>query len=830
MKQINKISDYLTSMTVKEMEAILHDIDNLLIGQQIIYVVDTFDIIEYTIPFFDSKKYHSNQNSFKFQNAIIYDSVFGNDSKIKFCLFKEYRMELLSIRNQISFRSSDYNELKETVIDRLRNKTIDLNIENFSDILNILDKNLELIVFLSVLHESQYNLYDKFIKFLTSKIDLFDISKDNEGNTKNLNILLNTTESTDFAKKVYNEFVEKIIGYLAGLVDDMDRYSYLENSYRDICVIERTLLINNELEKNKSNIKLHYLSSASSKTNEIFSIINNFDINKNTSINRTIFQVFLLNILISNLDLSIAKEFINSLIAIKKSLNISNSGSKFVLRQNLETINSTDNNISTTLKLLDNILSNTENQINNSFIYSIYKSKKQNFSNIIKNLKSSEKINDQNLVHFLDEVSEYFNTSEYHMNFQDTIFHFENLRVNKVVSNKVKILHNISKEKFVPLGKDVIKNSFHHLPFLIFADTEITNLSSSLYSFFDQLTNDPTNKELTSPRYKKLVLNIVKSLSHLNKRNLFDYMVEYITLNFVNLLTPGPIFSLPTDSKTYIESKEDIILNRFENQKLIIKKSKVRYGKFEGTYSILKASFLGSEIITELDYFLVWIYRRQLKFDEAIELSTYYIDNEELNEGQKYRFYHGRGLANCSKAYDLLHNNKAIHDINLYFNKSMNDLLLVLSHIDNKIDNLNLSNPLLNLFVKTKVGILNNIIDSKIRVMEIIDCFSHKELSECRKLLKILKKDLDLITTNENNFYSNFPTINHTEAELEYYEAKDLFSRNLFYEAKLKIEEALKRSYNFDKKNDIIAPNFRKIYNKIFLFYNEIEDYTNYID
>ncbi len=195
MKQINKISDYLTSMTVKEMEAILHDIDNLLIGQQIIYVVDTFDIIEYTIPFFDSKKYHSNQNSFKFQNAIIYDSVFGNDSKIKFCLFKEYRMELLSIRNQISFRSSDYNELKETVIDRLRNKTIDLNIENFSDILNILDKNLELIVFLSVLHESQYNLYDKFIKFLTSKIDLFDISKDNEGNTKNLNILLNTTES-----------------------------------------------------------------------------------------------------------------------------------------------------------------------------------------------------------------------------------------------------------------------------------------------------------------------------------------------------------------------------------------------------------------------------------------------------------------------------------------------------------------------------------------------------------------------------------------------------------------------------------------------------------
>ena len=214
-----------------------------------------------------------------------------------------------------------------------------------------------------------------------------------------------------------------------------------------------------------------------------------------------------------------------------------------------------------------------------------------------------------------------------------------------------------------------------------------------------------------------------------------------------------------------------------------------------------KNSFIKSEI----DYLLIWLYRRIKKFDEAIK-----IGNEYSNLENEPRFLHGLALAHESKAYNNFYkgNNyielKELKISKKYFLLSLEEYQRILQDT---------FYPLSNLILKQQIGILNSIIDTNIRLLEKSKHIDKAFLEEGRYFMEILKSKVDLL--NPSIDYNELGTINHTECELEFYEARILFKEKKYSDALKKLSYASKRSRLFVKKKEIVGDKFQTIISDI---------------
>lgn len=818
MANINKVKSFLTNLSTSELEEIKQDLKNVAQGNEIFYVVDTFDIVNYTLPFTDENYIESIDDSTIFYKAISYEKIFGQESKIKLCLLDEYKAELLSIKNNIYRRLNSFPALRKKFINLLKNNTTLFNKNNSEEIERVLSDNFELIVFIMIFIEHGENIYQRFSNFLKQRIDIFEFNSGVKEVDQFITEIFSKTKGSDLSLRIFDKFVEDSKIHLLSLDSDIDRYIFLENSFRDIVVVDRLLHANKLIKQNPDHkFQFHYLSSAPYKSNQIFSLMKDsgnrlFEDQKdlNLGIHRNIYQVFLLDFLSSNVQSNIEQpvNFINSLISIKTQFNYIEFTNEMLEKK--EVIELLENpNSYEVLNSLRHLLDRSRNEIENSFFYSTYKEYSNKVSQQLNNLKKEK--NYRGVSDFVSVINKYLKKDSLFVNIDATISNLEVFRQTYLLSNKMKYIKKQNLLTFIPLGQDIIKNCFHHLPYLLFLSTRKNEISKLLYEFFDSITDNPLEIEKTTTKFNSHLGEIINAISISKNDGLFHVIQEFLILYFINIIAPTPETFSQSDFHNFYK-KEDEILSIIKNQKSLIKNSIIRPKvEISGKTRKVKLERLKSNLICEIDYFQIWLLRRNRNFDKCIEICNSYINNKQFDNS---RFLHGRGLTFCSIAYDSYFKNRDSSEIISNLKLSINDLLnakelyetIILKNKDDIIFS--------RLLWKNIIGILNNIIDSKIRIIEITKQITKKDLDSCRNHLMEVKR-IFKNKLNHESTYDDFPTINHTEAELEYYEAKDYFDRGLFIKAYEKINEATIRSYFFEKKTGTVSKNFRGIIKNI---------------
>lgn len=811
----NGIDFLLEILSIQELNEIKNDLELFERGYQLAYAVDTYDIVNYSLPFFDDNYFKDIKKSVDYYKIIAYENVFSDKSDFNFCLLDEYKIELISIKNKIQKRFENFNATQKKLLDTINKTAGNLNDKkNINKVSKLIKTNLDFIIASMIFIDHGSNIYDRFFSFLEDKINTFEyVSKDEEVDAK-INEIFADTKQSELTRYLYDNFVDEITGQLLSLESTLQRYIYLENSFRDIIVIDRTLNINLKLQTSGIKHVFLYLSSAPTKSDIFFEILRK---KKNTlptiegienfNFHRNIFQLFLFNFFLEALGTNRAFvfSFIKELIELKTEKVFVENTTESLENKRKVNISESHQKI---LKLLEDILKSNSLNIENSILYSVYQNYNTKIEETLKNMNKADESSAFRLL--LSNIAKTINKGGvFRDNLGAALTSLGKMRQTYQLSNKLKHLNKEQLSTFIPIGRDVVKNNFHHLPYLLFLNNPKSELKNSLYNLFDSITNNPSETDQLTKRFNDNIHAVLKVINSKRKPIFKDEVNEFLTLLFLNLISPpsNPIIR---------ENSEEEICNILLDRKSLVERSNISF-KIEEKKgrSFLKAKIDDSSIIQEIDYFIIWLFRRTQQFERALSLCNKYIHTTEITDP---RFYHGRGLVYCSMGYDMiLRSDQDSQSIIDYLRLSISDLSLAVSGYKPLIQDKNEHVLAYKALIKKNIiAITNSILDSKIRIIELSQEkeLSFEYLKEARALL-IEIKEIGLSVGIDKDNYNKYPTLNHTETELEYYESLLFYKNDQLNEAKNKIVEAAFRSYNFIDQHSLIPGNFSKITHSI---------------
>lgn len=183
--------------------------------------------------------------------------------------------------------------------------------------------------------------------------------------------------------------------------DEQARYIFLENTFRDIQVIERVININKKLSDDGHNYKAIYLSSAN-KTKDIISTFNSLNSRHETAppiscaVNRNIYQLFLYGQILDENKNNITAG-LDFLTRLKKIIEINQNT---ILERNnfYEKIESTD-----ILNRLKKIYEKYSNNLDNHFYLNVFENYRQTFQQLSK-LQTNVKLKREEIMNIIDEI------------------------------------------------------------------------------------------------------------------------------------------------------------------------------------------------------------------------------------------------------------------------------------------------------------------------------------------------------------------------------------------------------------------------------------------
>lgn len=778
MHSRNIASFFLDRLKLSDVEAIKNDIRSVKNGVELFYVVDTYDIINYFLPFLDDDFYKEKNIEYLANDFIVYEKVFSTLTG-KVIIPNEYIEEIWYVRDKFEKKLNQ----GKVIHDRIRKvvedvSNIGLDVGNQVLLYDLLIKNFNIIVFLLMLVESKNNSFATFFELISN----MQYDNDEEGvNVGSIYRKLHETNSSNIGNELYNVFVDTSRKFLLNLDNDVKRYNYLKNAFTDIEVIDKILGINKNVLKNR-NSKIVYLSSTPYKTVNLFQLLrNNRKLNEikdkyDVRIERNAYQIFLTIILLEK-----EKENVGG------TTNILNSITSYVKRfKNSNSSHIGENTSSTiqeeiTLELLTDLIENISQNIDN-FLLSHIKSRQMLTDSIAKLKKEGS----------IKEISEIISSIDLFIKNKDFILLNENTtqvmsasiekyKQSRLLLDEIK-KKNISSNIVLPRGQDIISNPFHHLPVLLFIQN--TN-SLDVYELFDKVSSTSNKFKEEEANIIKITQDIIKSLTTNSLEDDFDKInSDFLVLSFLSII------ALPSISDNYSNEHENDILQALKRQRRLYKDSNYETNKLKS--------------IRELNYMMLWLKRRNIqKIDECIDFGIKILSNYEDDP----RIHHGIGIAKISKGYQLLE----VKNYKLA-EKCFNEALIFLNPAKEKYEqhrNLVQSNIILDrLIVKNKIAIRNSITDITLKIYGINNKSDFSLLEDLRKEVKEIKKLFKLIGEN----YEHYTSVNHTETELEYFEAKHYFEIGNNFEAKKKIKYALERLRLFKKYKPIKYP---KIFNEI---------------
>ena len=646
----------LTKLTSNSIACLINDSLLRILNAKIHYVVDTYDIIEYCYPYFqrqDSPKINTSifeEFSFKY---LAYQYLF-EDYQNKPIVPNEYLRELTSFKYHLNFEIKKgvevYEKIKPFLDDNLE-KVSKKDFDSFKSRINTI-----LALTMGMLTSDDIDKYNHIIK---ERLDIFSFSNKNSKDREIISNLFASTKSSNLTKKIFEEFYEKIKNDLIrNNPTPTQSYRYLENAYRDITVIDRCLQINNKTndlflkgEISKRYI-FHYLSSAPRKTDILFNLpsikanlptielkqeeltkLNGLEkdplFNKQINILRNVYQLFLLSSIITDQ----TNSNVNLYQTLKKWYACSTE------QENLKNIEKAHEEKEHSLKLRKELPSLIRKELYQTTLLRKFFYHKEKIEDALTNSNISKNNGAKSLKELLKQV---INSEELLENANSCSQKLTLHTLNFSVRNQLYQLSIKSSDDrsilTIAQGKDIVRSYFQQLPILLFCNS-INNIQTfKVYQealekisryLSDPVINNPEEKKIFVEAYRFISRNLVSEIkSH------GTIIGDSILLCFLSLILPKENENNISDlkSEVYIIDQLEEIKNiaGFAHHKAIVDQAnnKLKVTKYDNPYEI------------EIDYLLVWLYRRQLNFKMAIETA----DNS-LNKCRDPRILQGKALA-----------------------------------------------------------------------------------------------------------------------------------------------------------------------------------------
>ncbi|CAM1342699.1 hypothetical protein [Tenacibaculum amylolyticum] len=750
--------DFYTS---SELQIVKSDLQEHYKGINSVYVIDTFDVINYTLPFINKNSFH--KDSKLALTTIFYENVFSIYKDFDIILADEYREELSNIVEGFQMKITNFSSIRNRLLtfieESISSNDVKINKELFYN-------EFELIIVLYIFIEKGKNLFDRFNDFIES-LNIHDFVSNKVKNSELILDAFRNNQPTELTNKLLELFADSQKYKLASLNSDYERYCYLDNTYRDISVIDRVYNINREIKEENTRVK--YLSSTPQKTNEIIKLLRKATNDTNCSFNRNINQVFLLKYLIEKSDNEQESiDNINTLIDIKE------------VEKNI----SQEQNNTSFLESINNSLESFKKDITNSYVFDSY----THYDTLFKTFINNEDVSKRDLLSIksiIEKIDDNIPTKL----LTDKLS--SRLKFSQVLTLSHKLNDSLKPTSiFINTGDDIIRNIFHHLPYLIFCDLQNEPTINEFYHFLNSISNSSEPVGASSKSFKKEIDHILSHLSY-RKMTLSQQNIDFLILSFLNLV-------METKSE---HTDENQLIELIESQVVILNNAKISFEKSEGKVEVVKNN---DKHIDDFNYMLLWLYRRTQQYDKSEQ-----IIDRNTNYKDSYRFIHGLALTKHAKAYDYIDAKDFLLAIET-LQKSKKLLASAFEHYQEvTVNNKNLRK----LVIKQKIGILNTFIDANLRIIEVTDTLNIKHIKQSRDHLNIIKKQIEIELPEIE--YQTLETINHTESELEYYEALLHYENGDFLDSITKLNYTVDRLKIVTKSKTLLEDRFKNIEKKV---------------
>ena len=588
-----------------------------------LYVVDTFDIIEFCFPLIFSSANHTI-SALNISNYLAYEFFFSEYPN-KHILLEEYKIELYSFwyKAQQNIRGfSNYENLKNGMI-------ADYNsISENEDKIRFIESNISILLAIAFGALSK-TPFDRFNNLVNEELQIESIHVVNSDDDKTLDdIFFSTDPNINLVNQAFDFFCEKTKKSLCRLKEDV-LANYLEGVYRDIKVYDRIVNINKKLSLAEADGKLSrkynvlYLSSVTKKTEIIESFYRDYlptyEGIITDSLHRNNIEVYihqLLNIGESDKQKALTIELLNTLENISKSYE-TNAGKiqkyKELFSDNFENVNS---------KML-----NSGKDIDEIFLkYHSISDHRKKIDKAINLLRSTGNEIDllKQFTDILDRASSQENQSAL-IQLEESLANYNSLMETK--SNIVSNINYLNKNKGelklqLRESMDSVKSSIQAFPILLFYKKKSIVEIQKLFKHII----DPGNKKTT------ILLRLINTPNQLLYE--FSTYEKKIFFLFIRYLFDASL----AEKKLLDELDEFIELN---------KKHRIDTQFFEGKN--LTVHFTeNTNLKIELLYFKTWVLRRNNDYDKAIEIINEQVDVENKLD---VRLYHSRGLCYKSRYY-----------------------------------------------------------------------------------------------------------------------------------------------------------------------------------
>jgi hypothetical protein len=764
-----------------DIDGVIEDMELEIKGYKFLYALDTYDIMENYLPYIQIELFSKSDKHLQAQKYICYDYFFNGMNKTNCILLNEYKIELVAAKNKLTRYLKDARTVIKN-LDDLKRETDDF-LKNPEKAQLFFDNHFEVILLLLILNDKTYSILDEFFAFISSRLNTKEIKVEKAYDGEKIENLFNQTVPTGFSIELFQEYINQNKKLLLTVKNENERHIFLENTFRDIQAIERLMEINQSLQKINLKYSIIYLSSAR-KTNEIFKSLENLKENKNpnTSLttktfHRNIYQYFLFDRLRSEF-----KHDHNKALTLLKDLRA------LICRISAGSANGEeDADQVQILALVKRLFDEKSSVLDNHFYYSVYDKYKTSFNKHSKS--NSGQFKDQErmqIIHEIDKNKEVFKSKIFALEFA-----LSQLNQTYEVVDTFWGMEDYEPE--YRFGKDIIRNPYQHLPILLLVKGDFDPaLKNKLYAF---LSVNVEVSELNKPVIQSYVKDIVKQLYALNPKNIYSKSLKSLIITYLNFVAQNKYKSnIGNINPPVDEYQEDKIIFDLEKQYEIIKFqfSRVDHHKTL-TGNKLEYDHEHKELLIEIVYILLWLYRRNLKPDEGIKKGLDILKESDDDP----RILQGIALCYISKLYSRL------IETNDQPDQPMRD------HLDSSLTYMNAAQKtfesglgkeiskeanLLNL--KNYIGVLNSLADLNLRK------YIFQSDKNDRKYLELARDQIDKVRfyfTVIRLDYDDHPIYSATEVEIQYHEALYFKSEGSMALAHKKVIDAIMRASLFRK-------------------------------
>ncbi|PWK77053.1 hypothetical protein LX99_02863 [Mucilaginibacter oryzae] len=773
----------LTCFTPQDIEGVMQDIRLSMDGYNFLYSLDTFDIMENYMPYIKIELFSKSDRNFQAQKYICYDYFFGKLNSTNCILLNEYKIELIAAKNKLN---KVLRDVKATIknLDDLKKET-DNFLSNPEKTEEFVKNNLEIILLLLILNDKSYSILQEFFLFIKTRLNIIDIPVKNKKDREQIDAIFESTNPTSASAQVFRDYVEQNRKQLI-VEKPAERHIFLENTFRDIQAIERSIKINDRLEKElKNKYCLNYLSSAK-KTSDIVKLIEqnvtSQNITQNKTLHRNIYQYFLFDRLKNEYahNPQIALHILTDLKELLQQFSENAS-------QNEHLTTAGKNNV---IVIIKRLFDDNPNVLENHFNFSVYEKYEETFNRLTSG-QTEGPLPLEELTQIINEVNKNKNL------YQSKIYALESsvsqLRLEYEVIETFWKLEEFEPE-YRP-GRDVIKNPYQHLPnLLLISDSFNSALKDRLYMFLN-LSAEATEKN--QALLKQHVKKIMDELYFRNDNSIYYKTLRSLIFTYLNFVAQSK-FRPSSKQVAGVNDKysEERIILDLERQYEIVK---LQYERIDFKHIEVQSKLHyvqgNQELLNEINYLLLWLYRRNDLEDQAMKISRG-LNYAELEDP---RIFQGIGLCHVAAAYKKIekapNEEEAIKyeiDMALQMMKSaqLKYQLLINGAVKTEASKL---------IIKNYIAVLNSVADLCVRKFEMQIAKPDESLiimaRECITEIKTLFNMIDL-------FYDLHPTYLATEIEVEYFEAQRLYGLGKMSSAHEKIIDATKRLFQLNNLPD----------------------------